>query len=38
MSLDLSEFEAQIQMRPLTHEDFDALVGLQRSCFPPMKP
>lgn len=34
--LDLQEFAWNIKVRPLTLEDFDALVELQKKCFPGM--
>lgn len=36
--LDLKDFERRIQSRLLTLEDYDAVTGLQRRCFPGMKP
>lgn len=36
--IDLKAFEKKIKIRPLTIKDFDALVALQRLCFPGMKP
>jgi predicted amidohydrolase/ribosomal protein S18 acetylase RimI-like enzyme len=35
---DLSSFERSIRVRQLTPEDYDALVELQRTCFPTMMP
>ena len=36
--VDESAFEARVRLRPLTMDDFDALVALQLKCFPGMKP
>lgn len=36
--LDLEEYEWNLHVRPLTMDDFDALVQLQTTCFPGMKP
>lgn len=36
--IDLSEFETHIQVRPMTLDDYDALVAMQLQCFPGMKP
>jgi predicted amidohydrolase/ribosomal protein S18 acetylase RimI-like enzyme len=38
MSIDLNEFEWKVRVRPLTLDDFDALVKLQLRCFPGMAP
>lgn len=38
MPVDLSDFETRITLRPLTAEDFDAVVALQLKCFPHMPP
>lgn len=35
--LDLTEFERRIHLRPLTIDDFAALVEIQARCFPGMK-
>ncbi len=37
-SLDLHDFEWNLQLRHLKIEDFDALVALQLNCFPTMEP
>ncbi len=37
MRIDLEDFETRIELRPLTVADFDALVELQRLCFPDME-
>lgn len=34
--LDLEQFETHIRVRPLRIEDFDALIALQKRCFPGM--
>lgn len=34
--IDLSQFESRIRVRPLTLADFDAIVALQKECFPGM--
>ncbi len=34
--LDLEEYEWNIRVRPLTMDDFDALVAMQAKCFPGM--
>lgn len=31
-------FEARVRLRPMTIDDFDAIVALQLKCFPGMKP
>lgn len=36
--IDLKEFERKVRSRPLTLGDYDALVELQKRCFPGMKP
>lgn len=36
--LDLADFEQRVHVRVLTLEDFDAVVALQLTCFPTMKP
>jgi len=36
--LDLAEYEWNITVRPLTVDDFDALVAMQQRCFPGMHP
>ena len=36
--IDLSDFESKVLVRPMTIEDFDAVVDLQRRCFPDMTP
>ncbi|MGB6647861.1 MAG: GNAT family N-acetyltransferase, partial [Bacteroidota bacterium] len=36
--LDLKTFEKNIIVRPLTREDYGAVVELQQKCFPGMKP
>ncbi len=38
MSLDLTDFENQMVLRPLTEDDYDAVVALQAKCFPGMEP
>lgn len=38
MEIDLTDFERQILVRPLTLEDFDKLIELQELCFPSMPP
>lgn len=35
---DKKPFESRVRLRPLTMDDFDALVELQLKCFPGMKP
>lgn len=35
-ALDLSDFEWKIQIRQLTIDDFDALIEMQKRCFPGM--
>jgi len=35
-ALRLEDFERKIRVRPLTADDFDALLALQRACFPGM--
>ncbi len=35
--IDLKDFEWKIRVRPLTMDDFDALVTMQARCFPGMK-
>ncbi|MBI1382038.1 MAG: GNAT family N-acetyltransferase [Planctomycetaceae bacterium] len=35
-ALRLEDFEREIRVRPLTADDFDALLALQRACFPGM--
>ena len=37
-AIDLNEFERKIVVRPLTMDDFDALVEMQLKCFPGMHP
>ncbi|MCB9793588.1 MAG: GNAT family N-acetyltransferase [Alphaproteobacteria bacterium] len=34
MSIDLSQYETQVRVRPLTLDDYEAVVALQRVCFP----
>jgi predicted amidohydrolase/ribosomal protein S18 acetylase RimI-like enzyme len=36
--LRLRDFERQIRLRPITLEDYTALVAMQERCFPGMKP
>ncbi len=36
VELDLREFERNIHVRPLTMDDYDALVAMQAKCFPGM--
>lgn len=36
--IDLKDFEWKIRVRPLTLDDFDALVAMQQRCFPGMRP
>ncbi|TWU32485.1 bifunctional GNAT family N-acetyltransferase/carbon-nitrogen hydrolase family protein [Novipirellula artificiosorum] len=36
--LDLSEFEWKTVVRPLTHDDIDAVIALAEKCFPGMEP
>ncbi|MCO6454596.1 MAG: GNAT family N-acetyltransferase [Pirellulaceae bacterium] len=36
--LNLQDYEWKIVVRPLTMDDFDALVAMQQRCFPGMKP
>jgi len=36
--IDLSQFERHIQVRPLTIDDFEAMVAMQKRCFPGMQP
>ena len=36
--LDLAEYEWNIEVRPITVDDFDAIVEMQQRCFPGMKP
>ncbi|MCB9709223.1 MAG: carbon-nitrogen hydrolase family protein [Myxococcales bacterium] len=36
MELDLSNFETRIHLRQLTFEDYEAVVALQKQCFPSM--
>ena len=36
--LDLKEFEWKTVVRPLTIDDYDALVAMQEKCFPGMQP
>lgn len=36
--LDLAEFESRVVLRNLRLEDFDALVAMQKACFPGMLP
>jgi ribosomal protein S18 acetylase RimI-like enzyme len=36
MSIDLNEFEWKVRVRPLTRDDYEALVALQQKCFPGM--
>ncbi|MEZ4422048.1 MAG: GNAT family N-acetyltransferase [Gemmatimonadota bacterium] len=35
--LRLEDFERKIQVRPLTLDDFDALIAMQKRCFPGMQ-
>ena len=37
-TLNLTEYEWKIDVRPLRMDDFDALVAMQLTCFPAMKP
>ncbi|HSG73057.1 MAG TPA: carbon-nitrogen hydrolase, partial [Planctomycetaceae bacterium] len=37
-SIDLKEYEWNIKVRPLTMEDFDDLIEMQKRCFPGMQP
>ncbi|MBI2477992.1 MAG: hypothetical protein HYV60_04895 [Planctomycetia bacterium] len=32
--LDLAEYEWKIRVRQLTIDDFDALIAMQKKCFP----
>jgi predicted amidohydrolase/GNAT superfamily N-acetyltransferase len=36
--MDLTAFEQNLVVRPLRPEDFDAVVEIQKACFPRMKP
>ena len=36
-ALDLTQYEWVTQVRPLTLDDYDALIEMQRQCFPGMK-
>ncbi len=36
--LDLTEFETRVKLRNVRHEDFDAIVKMQKECFPKMLP
>jgi predicted amidohydrolase/ribosomal protein S18 acetylase RimI-like enzyme len=36
--IDIQEFETHMQVRRLRADDFDAVVGLQKKCFPGMQP
>lgn len=38
MTIDLAEFEKRVEVRGLKREDYDALVAVQKRCFPGMKP
>lgn len=38
MSIDLSDFEQRVSMRPLTLDDYAAVYDLQLACFPGMDP
>lgn len=37
MEIDHEKFETKVVMRPLTMDDYDALVAMQAQCFPGMK-
>lgn len=37
-TIDLKTFEKEVLLRPLTLDDYDAVVALQGKCFPGMKP
>lgn len=37
-TIDLSDYEWNIQLRKLTVDDFDAVVEMQQRCFPGMQP
>ena len=37
MRIDLNQFERSIRVRPLRMDDFDALIEMQRRCFPGMQ-
>ncbi|MCB9693684.1 MAG: GNAT family N-acetyltransferase [Alphaproteobacteria bacterium] len=36
--MDTDDLQARVELRPLTLDDFDALVALQKVCFPKMRP
>ena len=38
MSTDVSDFEQRLRLRPLTNDDYEAVVALQLKCFPGMEP
>lgn len=38
MPIDLTEFERKIVVRPLTPDDYDRLIALEKTCFPGMRP
>jgi len=38
MSIDLTDFEQRLSLRPLTLDDYDAVRALQLACFPTMDP
>jgi predicted amidohydrolase/ribosomal protein S18 acetylase RimI-like enzyme len=35
--IDIHEFESKVKIRPLIIDDFEALVSMQKKCFPSMK-
>ncbi|MCB9781328.1 MAG: GNAT family N-acetyltransferase [Alphaproteobacteria bacterium] len=37
-NIDPNDFAREVELRPLTLDDFDALVALQRACFPDLEP
>lgn len=38
MAINLDDYSSELVVRPLAPDDFDALVALQRRCFPTMEP
>lgn len=36
--MDTEEYEQRLELRPLTIDDYDAVVAIQRECFPGMDP
>lgn len=38
MNVDLTDFETDIVLRPLTLADFDELIALSQACFPSIEP